>query len=633
MIQIPGGGENEALPAVKSGRDLHVSIREGIDATHVSIREEDNVQILKSPGSPGDGLADKTIYGTKFDLRHVYFRFMALIATIIAMALLLGSRVNPIPWHWLGWCTILFSGIAPWAQHFQQFFSGGGESPIQWLTDLIFWQKRVYKGGLAFWWLALSTFVSALLGDSLWEGAATGYRYGSTGGFAHAIYYIGIAIMYGMIYRMRTIHPYAQNMMQLINVCFGWEACGIFGCLVLYRTLNLVWTGALTTGLLFQEYDASMGVFWGGIICGVAPLFYTLMGGMRSLYPVHPLQAFLLWCFIIAVLCEIPPGPNFIQGNGSWTLIGGGDLIIVRLLQGSMSLPWITSVLTDRAFLSTPGISFAAVLTGTLLAYCWSWMASLFGIYARFAEIDGTLIDMGKSLGEPFYHLIVLMTIINSMAIIDSCFVSVAKLGGLEAYGMMANSKSLMETRHVLTTKTELVTSTMAQQLRLRHPLDVRSPRISRSNVLVGRIFKMIVGVVGICCLASEAARPRSLLSARLSGIMTMGIGPSMILLCVWKREWKQSPTAFWMPLAVSLIIGVLCSIATTCDTWAWGQCTKRSTTFASNWKLGEGDYAFELGLTVFSFLIAVLACIIGFLLDQQFRYCLLPAFAFLGQM
>ena len=543
---------------------------------------------------------DQTVYGTHFDMRHVYFRFAAIIVAIIAMALLLGSKDNPIPWHCLGWTSILYAGIAPWAQFFQQYFAGGGGNPVQWIFDFVQWQQRPYEGEVPFWWLSVSTFISATLGDTLWEGTAMGYQFGSVGAFAHAIYYWGIAIMFVIIYRLRTLHPHAQSMMQLVNVCYGYEACFIFGGLVLYRILSLVWTGALTTGQLFAEYDASRGVFWGSILCGVAPLFYTLMGGIRSLYSVHPAQALLLMIFLTTTLCEIANRPNWIEGQGSWTLQGGGDLILVRLFQGSLSLPWVTAVLTDRAFLSTPATSLAAVLVGTLLAYCFSFMSSLLGVYARYAGIAGTVLDVGKYLGGAYYHLVALMIITNTMGTIDSCLVSASKLGGLEAFALLAGRSS-----------DEIVT----------HPLGPRSARFNRTNVLVGRIALMVVGGVGLCCLATEVNRPGSIAAARLSGIMTMGISPPMILMCAWRRNWKRCPTAFWLPIAVSIITGILVAVGTNCIAWDGTQCAGKQVNFNPTWKLGNGDYAYELGLTVFSFLIAGLACVTGFLLDQQFRF------------
>ena len=541
-------------------------------------------------------------------MRHVYFRISALLVSIIAMGLLLGSKNNPVPWHWLAWISVLFAGLSPWAQYFQQYFAGGGGSPFQWIYDLIFWQRRPFQGDVPFWWLAASTFVSAALGDTIWESSAMGYRYGAVGGFAHGMYYLGICIMFSMIFRMRTVHPHAQSLMQLVNACYGYEASGVFALLVLYRILSLVWTGALTTGLLFVEFDPAMGVFWGSILCGVSPLFYTLMGGIRSLYVAHSLQALILIIFLTVMLCQIPNSPNWISGQGSWTLKGGGDLIIVRLLQGCLSLPWVTAILTDRAFLSTPGTSLAAMLVGAILAYCFSFMSSLLGIHARVTGIGASPLDVGRNLGGPYYHLAVILTIINSMSVIDSCFVAAAKLGGLEAFGLLAE-RGIQET--------------------CAHPLGVRSLKITRTNVLVGRIFLMMVGGVGICCLASEVARPGSILLVRLSGVMTMGVGPPMILLCAWQRQWKRSPTAFWLPIVVSGIIGVLLVASTTCTLWVGNQCTQRTVSFASNWMLGEGDYAYELGLSVYSFLLAVLACITGFMLDNQFRYEAPPSLFF----
>ena len=296
------------MAAVTSPRNVHVSIQDGhkeliyADPSQCAFSQEDENSVRQ----PRSARLDQTIYGTQFDLRHVYFRFAVLIVGIIAMGLILGSKENPIPWHWLAWSSILYAGTAPWSQYFTQFFAGGGGSPLQWISDLVHWRKRPFKSHTPFWWLVLSTFVCACLGDTLWDGAAMGYMHGgAVGAFAHAIYYIGIAIMFITIYRLRVHHPEARSMMQLVNICYGYEACGLYGGLVLYRILSLIWTGALTTGLLFVEYDQSMGIFWGALLCGAAPLFYTLMGGIRSLYSAHPMQAFIMFIFLIAMLCPL----------------------------------------------------------------------------------------------------------------------------------------------------------------------------------------------------------------------------------------------------------------------------------------------------------------------------------------
>ena len=587
----------------------------GPDSVHLGHQDRIKEKLDES-GSPQVTRQNKsesfgeTAKGMQLDLRQVYFRFAALIVCVIAMALILGSKDTPVPWHWLAWSSILYAGISPWSQSFLQFFAGGAGSPVQWISDLIWWQNRSPSGSVPFWWLAISTFVSATLGDTLWEGAAIGYQAGGvTGAFAHSVYYVGMAVMFVIIYRLRIVHPHAQSMLQLINTCYGYEACGLFGALTLYRILSLVWTAALTTGLLFVEYDAENGLFWGALLCGVAPLFYTLMGGVYSLYSVHPLQAAILLIFSVSMFIAIPASPNWIHKRGSWTIEGGGDLIIVRLFQGSFSLPWVSAVLTDRSFLSTPGVSLAAVLVGTLLAYCFSFMSGLLGVYASFVRLNGKLeasggipaipIDLGRHLGPSFYHLAGIMTIANSMGVMDACFVAVAKLGGLEAYGLLAER---------------------SQSAYVAHPLSVSSSQISKNNVLVGRITLMMVGGIGVCCLAGEATRSGGILSARLSGIMTMGIGPPMLLMCVWQRAWKRSPTAFILPLLVSITIGAVFASNTSCAQWAWGQCVSRSSSFPSSWQLGGGAYAYELGLTVYSFLLGLLACFVGFLLDLQFR-------------
>lgn len=50
------------------------------------------------------------------------------------------------------------------------------------------------------------------------------------------------------------------------------------------------------------------------------------------------------------------------------------------------------------------------------------------------------------------------------------------------------------------------------------------------------------------------------------------------------------------------------------------GVCFGASGGLRDRWAVGDGSHAGELGLTVYTLLIAILACAVGFVLDQQFR-------------
>ncbi|EKX54777.1 hypothetical protein GUITHDRAFT_131788 [Guillardia theta CCMP2712] len=548
--------------------------------------------------APERGSVGNTVLGSHFDFRNLYFRITSIIVGIIAFGLILGSRRNPPPWHWLAWISIGMLGIAPVSDFFAQFFSGGGIGPYEFVSDLLAWRQRLLLRGVPLWWLFMSLNVTNTLGNLFWESETFGYELGAVGSVAQVMYYFGILCMCAILYAMRSHHPYAQSPMSIVNSCFGYHASGLFGAIVMYRLISLVWVSAFTTGYVFYEYNGEIGIFWGGILSGLSPLLYTLMGGMRSLYYPHLVMFFIMWVFLIAVVSKLPVEICYLCSQGTWNIAAGADLIIVRFLQGMLSLPWCTAILTDRLFLTN---SLDALLIGGFSMVCAmlnTFLSSLVGVYLRQAGLQSSPFELAGLVGSAYYHLMLGLTITTSIGTMDACLVSAAKLTGLEVFGLLWHREF----------------GATAQ------PLGPFSRHITRTNVLAGRIAILVVGAIGLCFLSSVIAHPTSITEGSLTGIMAMGLGPPMILLCVWKRKWKRSPLAFILPVTVSFIIGIVKSAWTSCVKTSNGVCTASQSTYPSNWSIGDGPFAYDLGLTVYTFLFCLLASLIGFLADQQFR-------------
>lgn len=145
-----------------------------------------------------------------------------------------------------------------------------------------------------------------------------------------------------------------------------------------------------------------------GIVSGLAPLIYTLMGGARALRGAHAVEGVAMVVLIVLAVGALPL-PAFGDGADCWScrvslwpepgsLAFGADVLAARVLQGAFSLPWITPTLTDRLFLSEPKRAVSAFLLGALMAFAYSFLGSLPGAFAL-ATGAGGWGDALKTLG------------------------------------------------------------------------------------------------------------------------------------------------------------------------------------------------------------------------------------------
>jgi hypothetical protein len=93
---------------------------------------------------------------------------------------------------------------------------------------------------------------------------------------------------------------------------------------------------------------AGVPAFLLGIVTGLAPLIYTLMGGMRSIRAAHVIQGLIMAAMMLLCTAGLP---RLDTGYGCWTcrvsnwppkggLSYGIDALVARILQGAFSLPW-----------------------------------------------------------------------------------------------------------------------------------------------------------------------------------------------------------------------------------------------------------------------------------------------------
>jgi hypothetical protein len=402
------------------------------------------------------------------------------------------------------------------------------------------------------------------------------------------------------------------NGVQVVNACFGYIGSNVFAALVAYRLLATVWQSAIAAGLLLSETQGGglagqggSGFFWGGLLAGVAPLVCAQTGGQRALYIMHTIQAFLLFVMLVSSVATISSFPCWLCVGGDWTFSGGGDEILARVVQAFFSWPWCTAVLTDRLFIGSPGRALIGVGGGIILAATYSMCGSFIGIYARYRAGGAAVtfvepIDMARTMSEAHYHLFLFMSMLSAVGSINAAFCAVAKLGGLEIFGLLMDPHG----------RAGGVVS----------PLAPGDAHVSLANVVAARVSVLALAAIGLSTLSFEDIHPGSLEIASPTNIMLIGLGAPIALLALWNRSWRRAPLAFLCSIIVGLIIGIIDKQRTTCGDSVGHHCARWIRSFTPGWGIGNGSARIELGLTVFGLLISFLAAMVGFALDQHFR-------------
>ena len=73
--------------------------------------------------------------------------------------------------------------------------------------------------------------------------------------------------------------------------------------------------------------------------------------------------------------------------------------------------------------------------------------------------------------------------------------------------------------------------------------------------MLLGRVCVVLMAVVGTLPLLSDVT---ALDATTVSGTVVMGMGPPIIFMVFWKREWGVRPMTFIVSWIAGLVIGVL---------------------------------------------------------------------------
>jgi hypothetical protein len=278
-----------------------------------------------------------------------------------------------------------------------------------------------------------------------------------------------------------------------------------------------------------------------------------LKGGLLSSIFTDVIQSIVFLLFLVLVLVLVLPRGDMgkLFTEGSFTLIGGVDLLLISLLQ-IISYPFHDPVLTDRGFLTDEKTMLKAFIISGLLGFASILAFSLIGVHARLEGMAASsnvpaMIARGLGLAGSFSILVIMVS--SAASTIDSAFNSLSKL--------------------------------VAKELPMLAGISLPKP------ILMGGIMMVIISIIGNLPMI---AGTDILKATTISGTMVIGLAPVFLL----SRFVKFSPFSFHLSFWCGMLLGFAYVF-----------------NFIPAWMaIGEGKNALLLGVNLYG----LIACFILFL-------------------
>lgn len=411
------------------------------------------------------------------------------------------------------------------------------------------------------WLLMLSIFISWIFAKSVTNAANLGQTYGIVGGLAYAVYWLCIPLAGFVIYYLRTKQG-ATGLVSFLANKYGRLAALSFSAALLVRLYNEVWSNTAVVGGYFGP-DSSFAYIAAALFFTFIVLLYSLKGGLRSSIFTDAIQTGVFILFIGIVLGFVLPKQNFTQliTEGSFTLVGGMDLLLVALLQ-ILSYPFHDPVLTDRGFITDEKVMLRAFCLSGALGFIAIVAFSLIGVYARLEAMppSGNVpVMVAKSLVFFASFAILAVMVSSAASTLDSTFASLSKL--------------------------------TVKELPLLAGITIKRP------VLMGSFVMIFISIFGNLPMFSGTD---ILKATTISGTMVIGLAPVFLL----SQFVRHSPWAFHLSFWSGMILGF-------CYAFNW---------VPNSWAIGQGKQALLLGVNFYGLLICFAGFLLPIILGKFFR-------------
>lgn len=318
-----------------------------------------------------------------------------------------------LQWIILIAASLALFAVSPWARSTKDFFRGSKEDQEP-----------------GFWLLTSSLVISWLFAKSITNAANLGLSFGFVGAVGYGTYYLSFVAAGLIIYQMRVKGGF-QSIHEFLLQKFGRTAIMIFSLLIGIRLMNEVWSNTMVIGSYFGDSGTSSYFLAIGVFTALT-VAYTLKGGLRSSLLTDVIQMVLFGVLLFVILGMIMPEKEYavteFTSSGTWSLEMGGNLILVALLQ-VLSYPFHDPVLTDRGFISNPGLTKKAFLAAAGIGGVCILLFSFVGIYARMEGLSGQApVEVAKVMGVAMMLMINFIMVTSAASTLDSTFNSFSKL-------------------------------------------------------------------------------------------------------------------------------------------------------------------------------------------------------------
>lgn len=419
---------------------------------------------------------------------------------------------------------ILMWWVAPTTKTFQSFFQGKDRSGKNPEVPI----------------LTASIVVAWIFAKSITNAANLGRSYGLMGGLAYAAYYIGIPICGILIIRLRRITG-SRSLAEYVSQTYGDAAAKFFMAIILLRLYNEVWSNTAVVGSYFGQPESYSFIF-SSIVFTVLVLIYTLKGGLRASLVTDLVEfGLLVLAVLLTLLWVVPQAPTLSlapQESGFWN--SGIDLLLVALIQ-CIPYTFHDPVLTDRAFLAGAKTTYRAYLLAGIIAASLIILFSFVGMAARVIGGDAAVdapVQVAAAGGTGITALMLSVMMLSGGSTLDSTFSSTSKAVVVDL-------------------------------------------KVGSQPILLGKISMIVIAIVGNLPMIFGT---NILKATTVSGTMVLGLAPIFLLI----SRSKLSSLAFFAPVGLSVILGIISALDTN----------------LLPWKIGNGENASLLAWNLITFIL-----------------------------
>lgn len=453
------------------------------------------------------------------------------------------------PWLVFAGYAVVTWAITPKMVTSPQFFSGVSDS----------------GGAPGIVLVALSAAITWVFAKSIANAADLAYAFGLAGSIGYTIYYLSFGVAGVAIYLLRTRGKYSSLTDFLVQK-YGGVCARIFLLTIAFRLFNEVWSNTKVMSLYFGPEGSF--TYWAAAAAITAfTVSYAWSGGMRASLLTDRLQTILAIILLGVVLSVLFPGLSSkgVPEVAAASHQAGITFCLLALVQ-VLSYPFHDPVLTDRGFLNRPGDMLKSFIIAGVISGGFIFLFSFIGLYAKTAGLPGN-----PSVSVPAAFGLVMMLVFNGIMLlsggstIDSTFTSVAKL---VAKDWNHKGDQIETYRHLG----------------------------------VGRKAIVAVAILGnlplLTIYLGDKVGPAVIAATTISGTMVMGLAPIFLLSWIRRAGALSFHLAFWPGLAIGVV--------RTIETFAKVQI------FPTEFLLGQGKYALDLGVNVWGLIVCTFGYLIG---------------------